>query len=301
MRVRSWFGITALAAFTILADRAEAQTNVVVQSEDDCPSSQAVREALWAIRPDRQWPALVASIRVIDERVRISLGQDETRWRDVPAPADCEERAHRAALVIAVWSAELPAQTIGAPHLSVAIPAPLPATKKWSMAIELGAAGFYGMVGGVTPGAAVEMGILRRDAWWGVRAALAYQSSRSMRVDIGASNHDRTMLGARLMLRRDRQRSFLSGDLGLVGAFTRAYGDGYSKNESASALNIGPTANGRVGVRWGRFRLWAETSVCRWLAKETFRVDPLFAGSSTTATLPSWDVNLGLGSGITFD
>ncbi len=303
MKFRRALATVTLAAVAAIASPAAGQTNLVVQSEGDCPSSLSVTQALWAIRPDSQWPALVARIRLVDDRVRISLGQDETHWRDVPAPADCGERALQAALVIAVWSAELPAQAIGAPNLSVAPPAPLLASvapaRKSPLVVELGVQGFYGLRGGITPGAAFELGFLRRDAWWGVRASVAYQSTRSMRVNIGASRYDRSLVGAAWVLRWDRQRTFLSSDLGIVGLFTRAHGDGYSKNESARAYNLGPSATGRAGLRWGRFRVWTEAGVCRWIAKESFRVDAF--DSSTTAAVPSWDAHLGLGGGITFD
>jgi hypothetical protein len=305
MKLRCCLGMAALGAIATLAGPAEAETQLVVQSDGDCPSGQAVRQALWAIRPDNQWPALVANIHLVEERVRISLGQDEAHWREVPAPADCAERANRAAVVIAVWSAELPAQAIGAPRLSVVVRAPLPTpvttAKKSTMVAEPGIAGFYGTIGGLAPGAAIELGWLRRDAGWGLRASLAYQSARSVRVDIGASNYVRTMLGAAVVLRWDRRRTFLSGDLGLLGAFTRAHGDGYSQNEAANGINLGPMVDGRAGLRLGSLRVWADASLCRWLAKETLRVDPLAAGPSTTSTLPSWDAHLGLGASLTFD
>lgn len=303
MKLRRTLATVTLAAVAAVASPAAGQTNLVVQSDGDCPSSLSVTQALCAIRPDNQWPALVARIRLVDDRVRISLGQDETHWRDVPAPADCGERALRAALVIAVWSAELPAPAIGAPNLSVAVPAPLRASvapaRKSPLVAELGVQGFYGLVGGLSPGAGIELGVHRRDAWWGVRTILAYQSTRSVRVNIGASSYDRALVGAALVLRWDRQRTFLSSDLGMVGSFTRAHGDGYSKNESARAFNLGPSANGRAGLRWGRWRVWTEAGVCRWLAKESFRVDAFI--SFTTSALASWDAHLGLGAGITFD
>ena len=107
-------------------------------------------------------------------------------------------------------------------------------------------------------------------------------------------------MGAALVLRRDRRRIFFSTDCGFWGAFTRAHGDGYSQNESASGLNLGLALGGRVGLRLGVFRIWTDALVSRWLAKETIRVDPLSAGPSTISTLPSWDVQLGLGGGVEF-
>jgi hypothetical protein len=277
-------------------------TNLVVRSNSDCPGGQAVSEALWAIRPDSEWPALTATIEVIENRVQVTLGEDVVHKREIPVPADCADRANRVALVIAVWSGALPAQVTAAPQLSVAVPAPvLVPVRKSAMVSEVGMAGLYSTVGGWVPGAGVEFGWLRRDGWWGLRAWGAYQSTKSLRVDIGESQYDRTLLGAAMVLRWDRRWLFVSSDWGLVGAYMRAHGDGYSQNQSASGLNVGLVADGRVGLHLGRYRIWAEARLHRWLAKETVRVDPLLAGSSSTSTLPSWDAHLGVGVGVVFD
>jgi hypothetical protein len=120
-------------------------------------------------------------------------------------------------------------------------------------------------------------------------------------VDIGDSQYDRTLLGAAMVLQWNRRRIFLSSDWGLEGSLIRAHGDGYSQNQSASGLNVGLAADGRVGLRLRAFRIWADVHGYRWLGKETIRVDPLVAGASSTSTLPAWDAQLGLGVGVVFD
>jgi hypothetical protein len=302
--------LVAAIPFVIVANLANAETNrernLVVRSEGDCPSGQAVTEALWAIRPDRDWPALTTTVHILEDRIQVTLGEDQNHPREIPLPADCTDRANRVALVIAVWSGELPAHATGAPTLSVAVPAPAPApapmpTKKSAMVTELGLSGFYSAVGGWAPGGSVEFGWLRRDSWWGLRARVAYQSTKSLRVDIGDSQYDRTLLGAAMVLQWNRRRIFLSSDWGLEGSLIRAHGDGYSQNQSASGLNVGLAADGRVGLRLRAFRIWADVHGYRWLGKETIRVDPLVAGASSTSTLPAWDAQLGLGVGVVFD
>ena len=135
---------------------AQAETNLVVWSSGDCPSAEGVREALWTIRPDQEWPPLKATVEVVADRVRVRLGEDQELWREVPAPADCADRANRVALVIAAWSGSLPAQTSSAPSLSVAVPAPVPApaivAQPSATVYELGFSGFYSMAGGLVPG-----------------------------------------------------------------------------------------------------------------------------------------------------
>jgi hypothetical protein len=294
--------VAALPLVIAATSAADAETNLVVRSEGDCPSGQAVAEALWAIRPDSEWPALTATIHVLEDRIQVTLGEDQNHPRDIPVPADCAERANRVALVIAVWSGELPAHATAAPHLSVAVPAPAPLrAKKSAMVTELGISGLYSTVGGWVPGGSVELGWLRRDGWWGLRAWGAYQSAKSLRVDIGDSPYNRTLLGAAMVLRWDRPRIFLSSDWGLVGAYTRAHGDGYSQNQSAAGQNVGLAADARVGLRLGACRIWADVRLYRWALKETIRVDPLSTGPSSTSTLPTWDAHLGLGAGVVFD
>jgi hypothetical protein len=285
---------------------ANPQPHLLVRSSGDCPSGQAVAEALWAIRPDDEWPELRASIGIEGDSAQVSLNGDEAHRRQIAVPSDCADRANRVALVIAVWSGELSARAAEAPSFSVSVPAPVPArvplpAKKSAMVAELGVAGFYSMVGGAVPGAKAEVGMLRRGGWWGFRATAGYQSAKSLRVDIGGSDYDRTLLGAAVILQRDRPRFFLSSDWGLAGAFVRARGDGYSQNQSASGLNVGLIAVGRAGASLGRFRIWADLSVYRWLRRQTIEVDPLMAGTPTRSTLPSWDAHAGIGAGIVFD
>jgi hypothetical protein len=257
---------------------------------------------LWAIRPDSEWPALTATIEIIEDRVEVMLGDDAKHRREIPVPTDCADRVNRVALVIAVWSGALPAHETATPQLSAAVPAPvLVSAKKSVMVSELGIASFYSTVGGWVPGVGVEFAWHRRDDWWGLRTWGAYQSGKSLRVDIGDSSYERTLLGTTMVLRWERPRFFLSSDGGLAGARTPAHGDGYSQNQSASGLNIGLAADGRVGLRLGSYRIWADARLYRWLAKETVRVDPLLAGTSTMSTLPTWDAHLGLGAGVVFD
>jgi len=281
-------------------------THLVIRSDGDCPSAKTVTEALWAIRPDHAWPPLTATVQVVGDQVQVSLGEERNHWREVPAPPDCTDRASRAAVVIAVWSGALSADVTESPSLSVAVPAPIPVpapllARKSAMVTEVGISGFSSTVGGWVPGGRVELGRLRREGWWGIRATAGYQSTKSLRLDIGESHYDRALLGVAMVLQWPRPRILLSSDWGLVGSYLRAYGDGYSQNQSASDLNVGVAADGRVGLRLSAFRIWATVSLYRWARKETIQVDPVVAGTSSTSTLPAWDAHLGLGSSVVFD
>jgi len=287
--------------------QADTGANLMIRSDGDCPSGPAVIGALRTIRPDQDWAGLSAVIQVMGDRAQVTLGQDPNNRREIAVPPGCADRANRLAFVIAVWSSELPARPTGAPILLVAVPAPAPAPptttplRASTFVTEVGLSGFYSMVAGWAPGVEVEVGRLRRKGWWGARVVAGYQSTKSLRVDIGASYYDRAWFGAALVLQREWRYLFLASDWGLLGALIRAHGDGYSQDQSASGLNLGFVADARGGVRLGPVRIWADLSLYRWARKETIQVDPLAAGAATTSTLPAWDAHLGMGASMVFD
>src|ERR1017187_9722927 len=73
----------------------KAETNLVVRSSGDCPSARVVSEALWAARPDQEWPPLTASVeRRVRPRFVSGAGTDAARGTKGPlgvgqAAADC--------------------------------------------------------------------------------------------------------------------------------------------------------------------------------------------------------------------
>ena len=296
-----------LAAFLIaqlLSPGANAAPNLEVRADGDCPDTGLVTTNLLAIRPDDEWPPLVATLHMDGEQLVIALGQASTTQRKIKVSGDCTERARLAALVIAAWSGELPDHATSAPTLSVDIPAPLPApipTKPSAWFTELGFAGFYSMVGGGAPGGRIEAGHFRRDGWLGLRASATYQAEKALRVDIGLSRYSRALFTAAAVFRLDSRWGFLSTEGGLVGALTRANGGGYTQNLAARSLNLGLEADGRAGLRTERFRIWAEARAVRWLRTETIHVDRLSGGALNARALPTWDAHLGLGVGILFD
>lgn len=291
--------LPAGALLLVLASSAQAQTNVVVRSDSDCPSAQAVSQALWAIRSDDEWPPLLASIQSVNDQVEVVLGPNANNKREIAPAGSCADRATGAALVIAIWSGELPSHATGAPTLTVTAPIPpLTATGKSDSMTEVGLSGFSSVVGGYAPGIQAEVGRFRHESGWGVRAVAAYQGARSIAVDAGDTRYERAQLGALLVLRWTATRLFASGDLGLLGTMTWAHGEGYSRNASAHGENVGLGLDGRTGIRLGKFRLWISLQGCRWASKETVRVDPLVTGSPTTATLSAWDAHFGLGASM---
>jgi hypothetical protein len=312
-RLDSLAALIALLGFPIMA---RAEVNLSVRSNGDCPSVQAVQEALSSIRTVDDWPALSATVDVVADGAEVALGDSPGHRRTIPLPDDCAERANRVALVIAVWAGALPSDAPTSPM--PAVPAPIPEPRlvlssatpsapaaKTSVFTEVGISGFYATVGGWVPGARVEVGRLPRAGHWGLRASVAHHTPRSLRVDIGNSQYDRTSVSGALVLQWNGPRVFVSSDWGVIGAFTRAHGDGYSENAASSGQNVGIQIDGRAGVRVSKVRIWAALGLCRWALKENIRVDRVSVGPSngppTSYSLPSWDAQLGLGTSLLFD
>lgn len=293
-----------LATIALLAPpctAAQAQPHLVIRSDGDCPSAEAVTAALYTIRTDDAWSPLQATVHVAEDRIQITVGQDSRNPREISAAGDCGDRANGVALVIAVWSGGMPVHATGAPTFTVATPAPAPSTTTRPRALtELGLSMFSSLVGGLAPGAQVEVNRLGPAGRWGARAVAAYQSARSVRVDIGETRYQRAQLGVFLVRQWMGEALFLNGDLGVLGAFTWAQGQGYSQDQSAHGTNVALAIDGRLGFHVGRVRVWSELQGFRWASKETVRVEPLTPGPATTSTLSTWDARLGLGAGVAF-
>ena len=308
-KIGAW--VAAISLVVAASSLAQAATNLVVHSDSDCPSGQAVTEALWAIRPDHEWPALTATIQVSDDRLQVVLGEDRSNQREIPAPADCAERATRVALVIAVWSGELPAQTSGAPSLSVAVPvpaltvappAPVPVPAQKSPTVfELDAAAFYSPLWGQAPGAWLGFGRTPRDGGFGVRVLGAYQSASTLAIEGGTNQVRRFLVGAALTYHLQLPRAFASGDGGLVGTLTHAQGAGYDTNRADDTTNFGGVVDLRAGLRFGRFRLWWNARVLRLVHAETMKVQSITPSVANSVALNAWDAQVGMGLGFRFE
>jgi hypothetical protein len=61
------------------------------------------------------------------------------------------------------------------------------------------------------------------------------------------------------------------------------------------SMTWGPVAGARVGIPWGRFRLWTDLRVRRWLHSESVQIDSTSSANGTDAALPSWEGQWSLG------
>lgn len=270
-------------------------SDLVIVSESDCPSSDAVRLALANLRPADQWPEAVVAIRLADQTLSIDIGAEDPIQRRLAVGPDCAERASSAALVIATWMDDLPAEASGAPLLHSALPAPPAPPARASTHYEIGAALGAATGAGWTPAAQVELIGLREGRHFGWQASVGTVATRDISVGSGVSHWLRSYATAGLLARQSFAKLFVAADLGLAGAYTLAWGSGYDQNGSDGSFSWGPAAGGRVGISWRRFRLWTDLHLRWWLKGDTVQIDSTSLAGQDSAPLPSKEVQWSLG------
>jgi hypothetical protein len=97
-------------------------------SDSNCPSAEAVREALVDLRPAGQWPALSVAIHATSQMLVVEIGSQKTNSRQLTVGPDCAARASAVALVIYTWTGDLPIEAEGTPILQPTAPILQPAT-----------------------------------------------------------------------------------------------------------------------------------------------------------------------------
>lgn len=272
-------------------------SDLVIVSESDCPSGDAVRAELAKLRPADEWPAAVVAIRATDQSLAIDVGARNSTQRQLVVGRDCTSRASAAALVIATWMDDLPAEVTRAPVLrahDVNRPA---APAQRSARYEIGAAVAAAVGGGWAPGVRAEILRLPADGFLGWQASVGVVGPRDLAVGQGDTHWMRTNAAVGLHARHSAERWFLAADLGLSLALTSAWGTGYTNDGSDRSFTWGPVAGVRAGSPWGRFRLWSELRGRWWVKGDSVRIDSPSAAWVDNAELPSWEAQLSLGLG----
>jgi hypothetical protein len=317
LRVRSLpLVLSATLAAILAVGRAEAGSQVpaadgalVIVSDSDCPSAEAVRDALVGLRPVEQWPALSVAIRATLQTLVVEIGPDKTNPRQLALGPDCAARATDVALVISTWTGDLPVEVAGTPVLQPATPILQPSQDKKPETVipksdarhsEIGAGLLAATAGGIVPGGRLEFGRMRRGSGLGWQVDLTVPAARQVNVGGGTTRWTRISAGAALDARWAMRRFFLDGAVGGVAALTYAWGQGYVANQSDWSPTWGLAAGMRVGVSWGRIRLWLDLRAVKWLREQSVQIDPVTTGTASTANLPSWDAQGAVGIGYVF-
>lgn len=307
-RRRLSFAVT-FAVTSTFAIPVSAQHIRMVPSDARCPSEEMIRSALPPAAADGERSAQTVTVEVTDDRLVLSLGEAPGAQRQIPADADCSVRAEGVAVVIAAWSGQLGARPTDSPVLTTTKPSPAPApapvpvpalAEKAAPGFDLDGGGFYSMRWGHAPGGSLALARMSRTGGLGARVLGAYQSGRDVPLEGAATEVLRFVVGATAVYQIQSPHFFASGDVGLVGTFTRAKGVGYETNRSASTMNFGGLVDVRGGLRMGRFRLWSNASFVELVHSETVKIQSTSPGVADSAALAAWDFQVGGGLGFHF-
>ena len=280
---------------------------LVLESDSECPSAQAVRAALVGLRSVESvddWPPAKVAIFATEQFLRVELGGSRTR--QLAVGTGCTTRAATVALIVATWLGEFPVDVANSPILRP-LPQPTPQAVSQPLSLprppsqqEIGAALLTTLNGGMAPGVRLEYARLRRAGRLGWQASLAWPAPREVAVAGGKTLFTRVAASVAVRGGLPLRRFWLSGDAGVAAAYTRAWGSGYDTNQGDQSLTYGVTAGLRGGLPWRRFRIWTGVRIFRWLYGQSVQVDSDDAGSSTIASLPMWDVQWALGASYVF-
>lgn len=316
-RVRTQLlALSAILAAMLVAGTAKADADVpaasrglVIVSDSDCPSGEAVRDALLGLRPVEAWPALSVAIRGFPQMLVIEIGPQKTNPRQLAMGPDCAMRATAVALVIATWTGELPVEAAGTPVLQPPAASLQPPPRKETETAmakndrrqsEIGAGLLAATVGGIVPGVRVEFGRMRRGGGFGWQFDLTVPADRQVALGGVAIRWMRFSAGIGLDARWEMRRFFLDGELRGVAALTYVWGHGYVANQSDWSPTWGLAAGIRAGMPWGRARLWLDLRAVNWLFEQSVQIDPVATGAATAANLPSWDAQAAMGVSYVF-
>jgi hypothetical protein len=214
----------------------------------------------------------------------------------------CEERAHRAAVLLAIWQTRM---TVAAPDAVASPPAPAPAAVASipaspredvhgrGAAVRLGAAAAASAdTAGLAPTGLLE---IEAQPWaartWG-RLAVEDTGEKSLTLGRGDVKWTRLALGtgAVMDLGTGRFGTSLRGDL-LVSRVS-VHGDGFTTNRQGAVWQVGADFGLRFHVSLSpRASIWLDLSAVAWPGQQVLSVGSV----TSTRSLPALEGRLGLG------
>jgi len=279
----------------------------VITSDSDCPAASETAARLAGLLSGNN-PVVsgVAHIRVQGGQMLVELaGEGEpAAIRILPADADCHVRAQNAALVIAAWLDNLPADPLVQADSVAALamePNSLrtPVSANTSPAqprFSLGAAAFAS-IDAQGPGA-----VLSAEAAWrnlagrfGLATALSLPLPRETSVGLGRARWWRPVLALALRAPLTQGTWSLDASVGPIFGLLAVAGSGFDQNRTDLTVSWGATAGFRLARRSSsKWAYWAELRTMLWPAAQHIRNEVLGADPKLAA-LPRIEAQLGLG------
>jgi hypothetical protein len=303
----------ALASWILLAvvsagDAGTARANLVITSDSSCPTGDAVREAMNGLRSPEDWPRTAVAISAKDAFLTITLGADPSNPRTIAVASDCGARAAMAALVIATWSSDLPAEVVHPPVLQPLIDANAKLASATALVVpanppgrlELGAGLLASLGGGIVPAMRLEFGGWGRESPLGWQISLVLPWPREIALAGGTTGWTRVAANLALRGRVLTKGLQLSADAGIAAGHTMVWGRDYDRNRTEHSLTYGLVAGVRGGIPWRRMMVWADVRGTRWLYEQSVQIDSDADAVSDKVVLPSWDAQFTLGASYVF-
>jgi hypothetical protein len=282
----------------------------VITSDSNCPAAVETAARLAGLLSGNS-PVVsgAAHIRVQGGQMLVELaGEGEPAViRILPAETDCHLRAQAAALVIAAWLDNLPAdplvQADSVPALAIE-PASLaqrspvteaPAPSRFS----LGAAAFAS-IDAQGPGAvlSVEAAWRRLAGRFGLATGLSLPLPRETSVGQGKARWWRPVLALDLRAPLTQGAWILDAGVGPVFGLLVVSGNGFDQNRTDSTVSWGATAGLRLARRSSsKWAYWAELRALLWPAAQHIR-NEVQGADPNLAALPRIEAQLGLGCSL---
>jgi hypothetical protein len=294
-----------LGALCVAATPAWAAPEIT--SDSDCPSAPEVVARLTGLLSGNNPVASgAAHIRVQEGRMIVELaGEGEAAAsRILPAETDCHLRAQAAALVIAAWLDNMPAdppeQAESVPALAIepsSLRVPVAAnTTTEQPRFSLGAAAFAS-IDTQGPGALLSVEAVWRNlaGRFGLATGLSLPLPRETSVGQGKARWWRPVLALILRAPLIQGAWILDAGVGPVFGLLVVAGSGFDQNRTDVAASWGATAGLRLAHRnRSKWVYWTELRTFLWPAAQNIRND-VQGSEAKLAALPGIEVHLGLG------
>jgi hypothetical protein len=279
----------------------------VITSDSDCPAAAEVVARLAGLLTGNN-PVVsgAAHVRVQEGTMLVELaGEGEpAAIRILPADADCHVRAQNAALVIAAWLDNLPADSLvqadSVPALAMApndLRTPVSAnTSPTQPRFSLGAAAFAS-IDAQGPGAVLSVEAAWRNlaGRFGLATGLLFPLPRETSVGLGKARWWRPVLALALRAPLTQGAWSLNAAVGPIFGLLAVAGSGFDQNRTDLAVSWGATAGLRLARRSGsKWAYWAELRTLLWPAAQHIR-NNVQGADPKLADLPRIEAQLGLG------
>lgn len=296
-----------VTALSIMVATLVAGNGIDVHSNTDCPSSDAIRARLQPLLPESDTGDAASVERATPEHsgrpgLRVRLVRSDASVvadRGLAVQGTCEEMADTVATVLAAWESPqvLPAVATddgAAPPASIVDESH---ARQREIALQPGAGGGVGFVGGGAATANLELRAGWSDSHLHARVAVAGQTHRESHLDPGSVSWRRTHGSLGLGWKSATTSASVprwqaSVDGGFQVAWLSVSGQGFAPGRHQDVVEFGAGAALRGERVFGAWSVWLEARASGWPRAQRAVVSD---SALPTVQLPRYDVAATLG------